>query len=678
MKNLKVKLLSVAAIALVATGGLYLQNAQTVSAETSPFKMVEGASIRVPTQDEATGIRFRSLLTKTQKAAYDEAGYTISAGTFILPSSYYAANPLTAANVTTDYCWDSAEQGKKQILNVVGTLYEDAETPDYYTLNGSVLNILDPNFMLDYMGVGYLKLEKGGETTYVLAETNVDNARTPVEVAEKAIAANDANSETLVTNYVDKYVAVYKEANGGEAPVVEYKENVYLQTKTGYELSTELSGVKEAAFSGYGATATAEAQKGEYNYSKNNAENHFAPLSITKQTETDVYYDYVGNKFEIFDFEGSTTAELLNGGTHNNADACSFTQAHAADGLQSMVVYTSNSWVGTQRVSEANARKFPAPSDKISMMVKTSTSFTFTISFSFVYEDGSTDSWVTKSQSVTASDDWQKVTFTLDKKATHLRAATFQTFTTHSYWVDSVYAECDFAVEEVEVPTSYEGSTAEISFNAPTKVYGEGLYAEDAANVEYKAEYKPTTASDYSEASFADGKFSFTATDSQSYDVKVTATLNGKTHVQEFVVEPLDPNLMLITDFESGVTAASAYGTSNSIGAGNYIESGNVFKGDGQKDWVGFTLAAPVDLGGSYNTFKFTMYSSIDCKLNFYVTGSNTVDFEVTAGVHEYTITLPTAITQMKGTIYIDFAKYGHDGANTFEFDNLYVVKDVA
>lgn len=239
------------------------------AAQTPIIKTIAGASIRYPEKTETgdyvnDGLRFSSTIDKTQYEQLKSDGYTVTTGTFILPLSYWSENPVNEENcfTTPTYYWATEEggysvedtTGKLQILNVEGKPYVPEGKTDYQ-LNGSVLNLKDNSVLnVKFVGVGYIKYEKGGVTNYAFGTTDESNASSVAEVAQKAYynqtGIDEATRTSIGEAYVQRYIDLYKTANG-EYPTVEYTETVNVETKDGFQ-SVD-AGVKTMTVESYDA-----------------------------------------------------------------------------------------------------------------------------------------------------------------------------------------------------------------------------------------------------------------------------------------------------------------------------------------------------------------------------------------------------------------------------------------
>lgn len=244
-----------------AAGGVATYTYDVSAATTTPtalnevsFDMVYGASMRVATKEKpnaTTGLRFSakmpvehwSWLTKTYG---DE---NVSFGTIIAPASYndnVVVNEDSLFGKTATYYWEGKAEaiGTVQVLQMDSSIYEytDEKTNEtYMRVNGSIGPVKPGNYNKEFFGVCYMAINTGSGVEYVCATEN-DNDRSLLYVAQRALDmqgwATDSVEYTTTKEFVDGYIAAYKQANGDVAPTVQYTVNkIYdddtpMQTKT--------------------------------------------------------------------------------------------------------------------------------------------------------------------------------------------------------------------------------------------------------------------------------------------------------------------------------------------------------------------------------------------------------------------------------------------------------------
>lgn len=247
--------------------GLFGGNADVAMAETPVISTVAGAAVRLPDRTEENdgttyenyGIRFSSVIDKSR---FDELSrtYTVTTGTFILPWTAYDANAINEENCfaadTAKYYWQTGTAADgSPVYNTSETagktlIYHSASAPvpdgENYRLNGSAVNLGDADMTgVRFVGVGYVKCEADGTASYLFGSTDETNARSVAEVAQKLYykadgmtadkqALTNEQKSDLANAYVQKYINLYKAANG-ENPTVDYTLKVNMETSTGFE-----------------------------------------------------------------------------------------------------------------------------------------------------------------------------------------------------------------------------------------------------------------------------------------------------------------------------------------------------------------------------------------------------------------------------------------------------------
>ena len=181
------------------------------------FEWVEGAAVRVAT-DGKSGIRFETHL---DKASYDalEAKYgkaSIETGTFILPYAKLDGRSLYA------FVTDDANVAGKDYIKVVNNGWKNRETAakdGYYQWYGSLVNIKEQNYSLNYVGVGYVKVTVDGEEILILAgEASAENSRSIYHVSYKAYAdvnnGLDSDGMDVLEDYLNGIATFVSQGSG--------------------------------------------------------------------------------------------------------------------------------------------------------------------------------------------------------------------------------------------------------------------------------------------------------------------------------------------------------------------------------------------------------------------------------------------------------------------------------
>ena len=179
------------------------------------IQAVEGASVRIGT---VAGIRFQTKINKAQLDAIvaENGEANVEIGTLITPTEYvngagaFTMEALDAYKITAKFSNDA-------YVKVLATYGSPFKTDgDYYIYAGSLENILDANVMLNFSGIGYVKV--GDEVVY--AEYNEFNSsRTVGYVAYRAYLDKDSGLDTDDKTLIDDFANKFLKANlGNGAP----------------------------------------------------------------------------------------------------------------------------------------------------------------------------------------------------------------------------------------------------------------------------------------------------------------------------------------------------------------------------------------------------------------------------------------------------------------------------
>ncbi|MBQ8658592.1 MAG: hypothetical protein IJ506_05600 [Clostridia bacterium] len=205
--------------------------------------METGASIRL---DGNNGIRFTTLVNKELVTKLENAGYTLTYGTFIAPKDYVDTNALTKANLFGDnaiYCWGEAVDGKTQILHREALLVEDY-ADGYHAFKYSIVDINEANLTRQFVGLGYIKATKDGADTYYMAEYaggNVENtARSVVYVAQAEVATS--TNEEDIQDCKDLYLSNLTASNTATYTVRHIYYSTYYNRSTATTTATAAIG----------------------------------------------------------------------------------------------------------------------------------------------------------------------------------------------------------------------------------------------------------------------------------------------------------------------------------------------------------------------------------------------------------------------------------------------------
>lgn len=281
MKRFKMKksamfgLCAAAALCLgFGVGTINYQSAFAEETQAQTFVMEEGASIRKNAEGaDRGGIRFTATISQAHYDEYTQGATKVESGTFILPYAYYtsygAINEENCFGENNIYYYTD-EAGSDQykdesrtqykILNAQGTPRRLAGENVGYEINGSVVDMLDENLNVPYIGVSYLKVTGAGEAiSYYFAEIDVaKTVRSMAQVAQNCLLKEtaDAADKAVAQAYMDKFI------KNNPNHEVSYKETFKVVDETGVRLDESLTQTKTAAFTKYDETVTSSVPAG--------------------------------------------------------------------------------------------------------------------------------------------------------------------------------------------------------------------------------------------------------------------------------------------------------------------------------------------------------------------------------------------------------------------------------
>ena len=205
------------ALCLAVVCGLGFKPAYTVSANTdSSLKMEDGAQVRLVANNP--GLRFTASISTEEYEAVKAASGTF--GMFILPNAYRTSvgeiNEATAFGDSAVYCWDSAVDGKTQIIHCSTDNLTQTSTDGNTTYFAcAITNIKVENYEGDFFARAYY--EVNGERTW--ADANETNVRSVSYVAQKVLGYEKAGTytpsatgKTALLEYVTQFEEVDAES----------------------------------------------------------------------------------------------------------------------------------------------------------------------------------------------------------------------------------------------------------------------------------------------------------------------------------------------------------------------------------------------------------------------------------------------------------------------------------
>lgn len=170
---------------------------KTKSENAVDVSAVLGASIRL---NEKNGIRFYTNVDKEKIASLKADGYTVELGTLISPADLVTDGELTFDLETNKY------------IDVKFTSSKYYSETDFSGVVGSIVNIKEENISRDFVGRGYAKVSKNGETEIYYAdyvEGSVANHSRSLKTVSKALINDSSESaQSLYEAYkelIDKW-----------------------------------------------------------------------------------------------------------------------------------------------------------------------------------------------------------------------------------------------------------------------------------------------------------------------------------------------------------------------------------------------------------------------------------------------------------------------------------------
>lgn len=374
--------------------GAIFANTSTVSADTSSLQMVSGAFIRVRDAENdgeeilnTNGLRFTAEVSIDEYDGLVKDNKAVTVGTFIMPYKYIAKfgeiNEASCFNGQTQvYTWkdktvlDGTTDGTIEILHVAGLVdkqpsYINLGT-DVYQINGSVVNIKPENLDLNYIGVSYIKVVGNDDSVnYIFAEAKESNSRSPIAVAQKALA-----SETVTTDakaVAQGYVEDYLESNGGSVTQTVNYEIYEANSTQGFDKVE--AGSKQVVLdevADFNSLQTIVTDRPNSVLLKSISDDTSIAIEFGKQQTVKYYYEKTIANAVIFDSSRATSASDLyssNGATNNSDVHSAPSNAWGYSGNSSILLDDFGDDVNAGIIFD-NVVTLPAPTDTFTMMVK--------------------------------------------------------------------------------------------------------------------------------------------------------------------------------------------------------------------------------------------------------------------------------------------------------------------
>lgn len=382
--------------ALMLLGVLMLQPLGSVQAASSvtTLQMVPGASIRQGSAEEVTegitntnGIRFSAEISVTEYETLLRENDKVSAGTFIAPYDYAKYAEINKENCFTGatqvYKWEGktltpdVSDEVLTILHVPGRFTKQVskvnKNEEVYRVNGSVVSILSENLDRNYIGISYIKVEKGETVDYFFADVVASNSRSPISVAQKILLSDEATIEEkdIATGYAETYL----QAKGGSVTqVVNY--NIYENGANGFEKVQTAS--KEITFDSvddFSIPQTIAPEREDAVLIKAKSDSATLSVEFGKEQNLDFYYEPTIGNAVLFDSgraNGSDDLLSANNAVINNLEVLKADSAWGYNGNSSLWFNDCGNGIGYSVITFADPIVLPAPTNTISFMVKNS------------------------------------------------------------------------------------------------------------------------------------------------------------------------------------------------------------------------------------------------------------------------------------------------------------------
>ena len=295
---------------------------------TLDMKALEGASIRI---GEVAGIRFQTLINKAELDALvaENGEDAVEIGTIIAPTQYVkATGEFTMAAL--DAYKASKPLNSSAYVKVVATYsmpfsIKTVDGVEYYVYAGSLENIRDENVMLDFSGIGYVKV--GDEVVYA-NYNEADSSRTVGYVAYRAYLANDANlgenGKTLIDDFANKFLTAKLGTNVPDISNVRYFEAYDdMEDSADYEYVTSMLGWKDNFhhsndFYSYGKDVKAKYSDGKlvFNMTQGEREGHQQDAEFINNYDSTVHTAGRDKTHALLTIPGLDNETLFAGDNH--------------------------------------------------------------------------------------------------------------------------------------------------------------------------------------------------------------------------------------------------------------------------------------------------------------------------------------------------------------------------
>ena len=192
-----------------------LEQFVSASGREIDIQMMFGASVRITSTQEKSGLRFTTMISKSDveklKTMLKEGEYdAITFGTIIVPTDY-----IVGGRLTHEWLEGSNRKYKDIGLSAIGDK-ESLASPyvfdenwgitdgNYYCYHASIVNVLPENYDREFAAVGYVRYEKGDEVYYYYAQYDNSNSRSVAFVAKSAIEDRRDEQTDKYSNKIDE------------------------------------------------------------------------------------------------------------------------------------------------------------------------------------------------------------------------------------------------------------------------------------------------------------------------------------------------------------------------------------------------------------------------------------------------------------------------------------------
>ncbi len=638
-------------VALISTVlALNVTKAYADDVTVTTFKMISGATVRAGgKQDDKNGITFAGEIS----IAEYEALSSPTAGMFFMPYDYVnrfgALNEQNCFSATPVYTWKTADNSyyngdpratATDETKPVSVLHVDCvpfrassemSADTVYRVQGSVVDILDKNLGLKYIGIAYIK---AGDQ-YFFTQTDNNNSRSVVSVAQDVIVEGDeTNKADVAREYLSDYL--------GSGKQVTINQEVYVNSSNGYTKIDDVDGIIDEELSSFTITADNDFQSlktviapnvsmSGYQLAKGSSQGK--AQAIPKIDDSEITFKYYFDKIvdDTVIFDGDTSKVTLDFDATNTPNALTVRDDWSYHGTDSIMVDDYFDRWATVKIKEPF--DLPAPTTKISMTIRNGEyGGTGARQNDVEFYNGTT--WAAgKFTVVGGAGDVYQVMIDLNKSVSRVEQISFccdhRTYASsggdkNPFYVDYVQAEYDLL-------STGEGSK---EFNVATQVNEQieidvlkgitsTVYADtELTSAQIDATYKDLSSADASaqQATVVDGKVSLTIPQDVNYQIECALTVGEQiVNKKYYAIGVYGAGTTLLADFDTiGDEGPNAtYHGNGDVVDGVGIDGSKALKITNPADgWQGFSKDGGLSLQAGTYTFGVWIYSDSARTLN--------------------------------------------------------------